>query len=174
MRGLRAMTAMVVLALALGAGWASAQEKSSQGVKALSGQDYFEIQQLISKYGQGSDLRDAEMWLSIWTPDAVFQIGTGKPMVGTKDLTDFRMSSFKSRPPGAKPRHWNSSLVLTPTAEGANGRMYYVTYETSGKAPVLNNSGYYDDVWVRTPAGWRLKHRVVNFDAPPAAATTTR
>jgi hypothetical protein len=171
MRALRVLTAMAVLGVAVAGGSISAQQK---GIKPLTGQDYLDIQQLISKYNQGSDLRDAEMWLSIWTPDATFQIGTGKPMVGTKDLTDFRMNSFKSRKPESKPRHWDSSLVLTPTAEGANGRMYYVTYESGGKVPVLTNSGYYDDVFVRTPAGWRLKNRVVNFDAPPAATSTTR
>ena len=167
MRRRQVLTALVVVGLIAGAGSASAQKSGE--VKPLTAQDSFEIWQLIGKYNQGSDLRDAEMWLSIWTPDASFQIGTGKPMVGTKELTDFRMNNFKSRQPESKPRHWDNALVLTPTAQGANGRMYYVTYETSGKVPVLMNSGYYDDVFVRTPAGWRIKNRVVNFDAPPAA-----
>ena len=174
MRGLRVLIAIAVLVPAVGAAWVSAQQKSSQGPKALTAQDHFDIQQLYSKYNQGSDLRDAEMWLSIWTPDGSFQIGPGKPMVGTKELTDFRMSNFKSRKPESKPRHWNSSLVLTPTPDGANGRAYYVTYETGGKVPVLNSSGYYDDVFVRTPAGWRFKSRVVNFDAPPAVPSPPR
>lgn len=170
MRGRRVLTAMVV-GLMIGAGSASAQT-----VKPLTGQDYYEIWQLIGMYNQGSDLRDADMWLSIWTPDASFQIGTGKPMVGTKELTAFRMNSFKTRKAESKPRHWDNALVLTPTAEGATGRMYYVTYETNGKVPVLMNSGYYDDVFVRTPAGWKITKRIVHFDAPPVAppAPSTR
>src|SRR5262249_54668493 len=49
-----------------------------------------------------------------------------------------------------------SGLRLTPTPEGVRGIAY-----------LRNNGGHYEDVYVKTPHGWRIKERV--YVAPTAA-----
>ena len=51
-------------------GWVWAQGRSSAGT--LTAQDYVEIQQLYMRYSQGTDFGNAEMWLDVFTNDAIF------------------------------------------------------------------------------------------------------
>ena len=59
-----------------------------------------------------------------------------------------------------------NNLVVTPTAEGATARMYFVSFEVSYSPPKPALSGHYDDVLVRTPDGWRFKERIMTLDVP--------
>lgn len=54
-----------ILALA-GMAWVSARDPN---VATLRPQDYAELQHLTSRLDQGADVHDAEMWVSLWTPD---------------------------------------------------------------------------------------------------------
>ena len=65
-------TALVV-ALA-GVGFVNAQDSAST---TLTGQDYEEIKALYARYNQGSDFRDAELFLSAFAEDAVMTRGGG-------------------------------------------------------------------------------------------------
>ena len=48
--------------------------------------------------------------------------------------------------------------VITPSPEGATGRTYLVQLEMRGPGTVDRHGGY-EDVFVRTPEGWRIKTR---------------
>ena len=45
-------------------------------------------------------------------------------------------------------------------------RSYIQAYRTASKAPSLFMMGEYHDAFRRTPEGWRLVHRKVDFRAP--------
>ena len=64
-------------------------------------------------------------------------------------------------------RHLNSSWVITPTADGAKGRAYWLVLDVSGAQPTPAVSGYYDDVFVKTPDGWKIKSRTLHRDRTP-------
>ena len=61
-------------------------------------------------------------------------------------------------------RHLNGSYLITPTADGAKGRAYYVLLDVTSRPPTMTASGYYEDEFVRTSAGGRIKHRTLHSD----------
>ena len=144
---------------------------AQQGTGAtLTAQDYAEIGQLYAQINHGGDFRDADLWLSAFTDDAVFTIarGPGVEIAGKAALTEWRHSSFQGQTGDSKVRHWDGPPRLTPTSSGVTaGRSYFVVYDVSKTQPTVSSSGYHDDVFMKTADGWRLKSRKVSFDAAP-------
>ncbi len=58
------------------------------------------------------------------------------------------------------------SYLITPTGTGAKGRAYYVLLDITTRPATFVFTGYYDDEFVRTPDGWRIKRRTINRDVP--------
>jgi hypothetical protein len=160
----RVVIVIGLLTISLAGAWAYAQQASQARPAAITGQDLAEIQQLFSRYNQGTDFQDAALFVSAFSTDAEFTLGNGRKYVGEKSLTEYKNAQIAAAPNGRKSRHYNSSLVVTPTPEGAKGRGYYMVVDISGK-PVPSSSGYYDDTYVRTRDGWRIKTRVLHSDA---------
>ena len=55
--------------------------------------------------------------------------------------------------------HNNTSILITPTAEGAKGRGYWTLMNVAERQPTPVFSGYYVDTYVKTADGWRIKTR---------------
>lgn len=147
----------VTLMLALsGFGAMSAQEKTSSA--PLTGQDYEEIKALYARYNQGSDFRDTELFLSAFADDAVMTRG-GRDIVGMDALRADRAERYQGETGDVGRRHINGSFLITPTPEGATARTYYLLLDVTTRPPTMIASGYYQDVFSRTPAGWRIQHR---------------
>ena len=68
---------------------------------------------------------------------------------------------------GGDRRHWNTNLLITPTAEGANGSVYLLLVDVSVRPPAIAAAAMYDDQLVKTPQGWRFKSRIVHADPGP-------
>lgn len=161
MQRMWSVAALSFLVALLSVGLAHAQE--------LSGADLAEIHHLHSKYNQGTDFENAEMWLGVFTDDAVFRIVYSpenvQEHVGRDALRQWRMGNFSSRQPGRQYRHWNSSWVITPTDDGgATGRVYWMGFDPTAAELAISDTGYYDDVYVKTADGWRIKRRQANAD----------
>ena len=58
-------------------------------------------------------------------------------------------------------RNYGALAIIQPTAEGATGIQYAqaMDFEPGGRTGVLDHFGHYEDVYVRTPQGWRFKSR---------------
>ena len=167
MRKWHVLVIVVVVALAFGAGagWSAAQQERSSAT-VLTGQDYAEIYQLYSSYAQGTDFMEAELWLSAFTDDAVFRPGVGADLViGKAALGEWRADNFAARPKDRQTRHWNSGWVIKPTADGASGRLYFLGVNVSSGQPQLGGSGHYEDKYVKTADGWRIKERLFTQDS---------
>ena len=168
MRGIRFVFLIVLLGLGVAIGYFTAQD----GVRAASGgldaQDYADIQQLYWRYNHGSDFRDAELFLSVFSEDAVFEIGDQK-YAGSEELRAQRVERHAGQVGDTGTRHWNTSYLITPSSEGAEGRLYWQLNSVADGQPRPVASGSYDDVYIKTSDGWRIKHRTINFDAgaPP-------
>ncbi len=140
-------------------------ESSSDSTGALTGQDYGEIMGLYGRYAQGSDFRDAELFVSAFADDAVFT--SGESVVEGRDaLMAQRVERFQGQEGiDSGTRHYVSSIVINPTADGgAEGRAYWLVLSVSGEQPESRVSGYYEDVFVNTPNGWRIQSRTNHRD----------
>ena len=161
MRSLRVLFAITAVGVMAGIGWTLAR---GGGAPALSGQDHAEILRLYGMYNQGSDFRDAELLVSAFAADAVFTTGPNQEVVGREALLAQRAERYQGQTGDNGRRHHNASWVITPTAEGAKSRAYWTVMDVSGAQPTPVVSGYYDDTFVKTSNGWKIKTRTLHRD----------
>ena len=130
------------------------------GSKALTAQDLAEIQQLYAKYNWALDSGDAEGYASTFTPDGVFNNNAGHDAI-VKFAETFHGGM------GAHVRHWNTNLMVLPTADGASGQVYLVLVDFGTKPATIVTSASYSDELVKTTQGWRFKKRATKGDVAP-------
>jgi hypothetical protein len=133
-------------------------------IASLTGQDYEEIKALYARYNQGSDFRDTELFLSAFAEDAVMT-RDGGDIRGIYELRADRARRYQGQAGDVGRRHFNGSLLISPTVEGASARTYYILYDVAARPRMMISSGYYHDDFVRTANGWRIKHRTLIIDA---------
>jgi hypothetical protein len=165
--------AVVTAALVIGIGAASvvrAQQKVSGGT--LTAADYVEIQQLVARYSYAVDTHADKgfAYADLFTVDGMF----GKTK-GRDALAELARSTQKDRGGPAYTRHYLTNVIIYPTPDGARGSQYLVAIDVSegGKPSSLVHGGRYDDVYVKTPAGWRFKSRQLQparIGVPPPTA----
>ena len=154
----RKVLALLGIVLVSGATLAYAQKAGA----ALTAQDFVEIQQLYAKYNWTLDAGDAEGYASTFTADGVFNNNVGHDAI-VKFADTFHAGL------GAHVRHWNTNLMITPTADGAHGQVYLVLVDFANKPATIATSASYSDDLVKTAQGWRFKKRATKGDvAPPA------
>lgn len=157
---------MFALAVLVGAGFGLASAQNGSGSSVLTGQDYGEIEALYARYSQGSDFRDGELFVSAFSDDATIVRADGSSIQGGPALVAERAARNQGQTGDVGRRHRTGSYLITPTAEGATGRAYYVLLDVTKRPAETLFTGYYDDVFVRTSDGWRIKHRTINRDTP--------
>jgi hypothetical protein len=154
----RKLLALLGIVLVSGATLAYAQKAGA----ALTAQDFVEIQQLYAKYNWTLDAGDAEGYASTFTADGVFNNNVGHDAI-VKFAETFHAGL------GAHVRHWNTNLMILPTAEGAHGQVYLVLVDFANKPATIATSASYSDDLVKTAQGWRFKKRATKGDAAPPA-----
>ncbi len=149
---MRSLIAVVTVVLvSAGAVWIRGQGSSSN---KMSPQDVHEIEQLVQGYTKGIDIgpEDAS-W--VFAPDGVF-LYMGRTVTGAKELKDF-YANLRKQNVTRTIRHVLSNFVLTTSPEGPKGTVYLTTIE----APTtITAVGMYEDTYVKTAAGWRIKRRL--------------
>ena len=162
---MRTRTVSAAFVAVIVAGFAALAQAQPSGVRpaTLSTQDYIDIQQLYARYAQLIDSGDAEGWANTFTPDGVFNNSSR----GHDALVQF-VHDWRDKRRGASLRHWNSNLVVTPSANGTSGSIYMQLLDISTKQPTATASYRYEDALVKTAVGWRFKTRVLHRDAAPA------
>jgi len=158
-----AIRQMLALALAAFVGGATSTYAQSGAAKNFTAQDFVDIQQLYAKYNWSLDAGDAEAYASTFTPDGVFNNNVGHDAI-VKFANTFHAGM------GSHVKHWNTNLMITPTAEGASGQVYLVLVDFASKPPTIATSASYADELVKTAQGWRFKKRQTKGDAAPPAA----
>jgi uncharacterized protein (TIGR02246 family) len=157
MRRFHAWVAIVIVGAVAGGSWAYAQRSAGSSGR-LTGADIADIQQLHSRYNQGWDFRDVDLYLSAYTDDGVFTTGAGEAYKGKTAIKDYLTSSFAKGVSGDV-THNNTSVLVTPTADGASGRVYWYTINVLSQPPAIAGTGHYEDTYVKTADGWRMKSR---------------
>lgn len=157
MRKLHALTTTVAVVAAFGAGVIHSQS-GAQAAGTLTGADIAEIEQLYARYNQGLDFNDKELFLSAFAEDAVYTTGGGDVFEGRAGLERW-LAPVMANDSGPQVTHNNTSILITPTADGARGRGYWMLMNVAEREPVPVFSGYYEDTFVKTADGWRIKTR---------------
>ena len=160
--GFTKLSSIVALVLVVGgATWLYAQQHRASSM--LSAEDHLEIQQLYYFYSRDVDPnseRDAS-WM--YTDDGVFNSG-GDSVIGRAALKEFYEGVRQRHSSGI--RHVNTSVVIVPTEEGAKGSGYMLQVERrrDGGPIEVTLFGKYEDRFVKTPNGWRIKERQFRAD----------
>ncbi len=125
---------------------------------SLSATDYLEIAQLVASYGHALDSgygkgENGEAYAGLYTADASFAGATGHDQL-------VRLGQIQPRGPDFV-RHYLTNHVIEPMPGGAKGREYLAVIDNGlkGKASSLFLGGHYEDTYVKTPQGWRIKTR---------------
>jgi ketosteroid isomerase-like protein len=124
--------------------------------------DIVEIQQLMALYGHAFDSPDRSLLTLLFTDDAVFDVtqqAGGSPADG---IDAIRAHLDRWQP--FQPSTHNTTNIWVHEKDGET-RVWskWILYIPSDKSVRL---GEYNDLVVRTPAGWRIKHRLVMQTVP--------
>ncbi len=118
----------------------------------LTLEDRLDLIEIPGRYGDSIDDRNWDQLRTIFTEDAVFDLtGVGsRSLVGIDEIVTFMEEE------AAHPRtHTMTNIYVNPTEDGAELRFRIVALRGQGK---VGTASYYDQV-VKTPEGWRVKHR---------------
>jgi hypothetical protein len=143
-------------------------EKATQ--KELTALDYFQIQQLVARYARAIDTcsNNGYDYADLFTPDGFFA-----PSMNGKVSLKFQGRERLAEVSGGGAngcknvpwieegvRHIYVNHIIIPTAEGAAGTVDMLMIGLGGDPNKIEHDGYYEDVYSRTPQGWRFKTRI--------------
>ena len=133
--------------------------------QALSAQDLFEIQQLGAKYCYGLDTGadNGNYYANVFTVDGSFGNTVGRDRLAALAREGGGRLKLRGY------QHIITNVIVEASAEGAVGSQYIqvLTVGGRGKPPMIDHGGRYEDVYVRTVEGWRIKTRKYVQTFPP-------
>ena len=123
------------------------------------------ILDLIADYTWTFDAGDHEAFAELFTDEAVFG-RAGSEVRGKDAIRELARNRWIEEP--TPRRHLVTSFKLSePEPDGTvRGRsMFLVTIATTGESRArILATGWYDDVYARTPEGWKFAHRLNHVD----------
>lgn len=164
---------------------AGAQEPAATPRSApLTAMDYIEIGQLVAKYARAIDTcsNNGYDYADLFTPDGFFapaQEGVvGTRWQGREKLAEVSGGGVR----GCKNvgwiqqgvRHIYGNHIIMPSPEGATGSVEMLMIGLGGDPYRIRHEGIYEDVYVRTPDGWRFGSRVHHVPSRAAPAGESR
>jgi SnoaL-like domain len=133
-------------------------------IARLTAEDRLEIQELLHRYmfilDAGENHDHGYGYADLFTEDGTF--GSRPPgrealAAAAGRMPDGTYNRVHTR--GAHNQiHLNVGEIIVPTVEGARGTSYLLMID--GPSNQIYWAGWYEDVYVKTPNGWRFKSRV--------------
>ena len=154
-----------------------AQQPPTPAANTLTPQDYIAIEQLAARYAFAIDActNGGADFADLFVDDGEFSVSQAWGVAGTRRtkgraaLIDAAGGDGKGGCKDPKTQmgygisHIVANHVIVPSAEGATGKSYLLAIGVGGNPTTIERQGGYEDVYVRTPAGWRFKSRVHVF-----------
>jgi len=125
---------------------------SAAAQQALTPQDRAEIQELSARYARSLGSCAAEDYADVFAPGTGYFASNIRGEVVGRDRLIALVRSERhcvTPPPGGGGPRAVPTVVIESTPDGVTG------------VADLGNAGYYQDEYVKTPAGWRIKSRTV-------------
>jgi len=155
---------IVVVTSAVMLGVVQAQQRS-RAPQALSAQDILEIQQLGAKYCYGLDTGadNGNYYANVFTVDGSFGNTAGRDKLAAMAREGGGRAKLRGY------QHIVTNVIVEPSPGGAVGSQYIqvLTVGGQGKPPMIDHGGRYEDVYVKTAEGWRIKTRKFVRTFPP-------
>ncbi|WP_433621990.1 nuclear transport factor 2 family protein [Nocardia sp. CA-120079] len=126
-------------------------------------EDQAQVSDVLIRYATGIDQRDWSLFRTCWTSDVEADYGQIGTFSGIDALTDFMVASHD---PMGPTHHRLSNFVIDVDGDRANVRSYVhaVLIATPGDpSSWIDAVGNYEDVFVRTADGWRIRKRVARM-----------
>lgn len=142
---------------------ARAETATSLQAAKLSADDYIEIQQLYARYNRALDMGDGAGRVATFTADGTFSSALSNH--APDNLETIAKRTVERGNNGT--RHWVTNLIITPTAEGADGFCYLLILTGNPHADGIlrGRTSFYTDKLVKTANGWRFRIRETWGDA---------
>jgi SnoaL-like domain len=125
-----------------------------------SAEDHVAITDLLARYCLTLDLDDAEGWVSLFTPDARYEV-YGRVFSGHEGL-----HKMMAAVPGGLHLGGPPVIDVLPDGRARTTRNLLFIDRSNGSA----RSAVYSDELVRTPHGWRITHCRCRFITPDGLA----
>jgi len=158
--------------------------------QSLTPQDYIEIQQLVSRYAYAIDecTNKGYDYADLYVPDGSFATSRNGKISNRFDGREKLAEAARGGAADCKDVPWAGIVhmlvnhVIDPVRGDptrATGKVYLIAIGLDGEPGKVEAQGRYEDVYVKTPQGWRFKSRVhmlapgqaeVSRGAKPAAA----
>jgi hypothetical protein len=135
---------------------------------SLTAMDYIEIRQLVARYSYALDTAEdnGQAFARLFTPDGIFTTRAGGPgeIKGRQQLAAFARGDSKADGTSQGPlwvHTFVTNHIIQPTPQGATGRVYVVGIDIAeaGNPGVIHSGGRFEDVYVKSAEGWRIKQR---------------
>jgi 3-phenylpropionate/cinnamic acid dioxygenase small subunit len=132
--------------------------------------DEVAITKLVARIAQLADTGELTDYAQCFTDDAewVLPPGSGVDLEAQvrSGIADIVRGAQERRDagiqgPGTNTRHVVSTVAVDTNGDRANGRAYWRYYGQTDDTPQLLTLGQYDDEFVRTETGWRLRRRTI-------------
>jgi hypothetical protein len=152
------------------AGYAVKETATAKDAPALTALDYHEIRQLVAKYARAIDTcsNNGYDYADLFTSDGFFAPSMkgeiGPKFQGREQLAEASGGGVQ----GCKNVPWIEegvhhiyvNHIIDSTPEGAAGTVDMLMIGLGGDPNRIEYDGYYEDVYARTPEGWRFKSRI--------------
>ncbi len=134
----------------------------------LTPDDYIAIQQLVSKYAYAIDecTNRGYDYADLYVPDGTFSTSRNGKVLNTFAGRDRLAEAARGGMPDCKDVPWAGIVhmlvnhVIEPAPGGATGKVYLIAIGLDGEPGKVEAQGRYEDVYVKTPQGWRFKSRM--------------
>ena len=146
-------------------------------------EDRIEIEQLLMRYAAAYNTDDADAYVAMFTPDAVFELRRkidDPPFIGPfKGRDAIRKQWFPNIPAGTSTaggefgamRHVTTNYEIDVKGDTAKVRAFFIEVVSNGpnippgsKPPTIHAMGRYEDELVRQDGRWLFSKRVVVTD----------
>ncbi len=126
----------------------------------MSSDDVTGVIQTINLYAFATDAQRWDLFDRIFTEDVLADFGEG---IVWNDRASLKETFEAIHKPFEMTHHTTTNHVVTVDGDTAHSVCYvharFIRRGVEG-GEFFENAGWYDDVFVRTPEGWKIRHRV--------------